>query len=396
MKKALILTAYILFAATLSGCGNSSETVHEQVSAAAVTSAQTETAVTLAETETTAKSTETISDRRITRKEAIAAAVEHSGLYDTEIYTPDSTFDYEGDLPVIEVRFDTLYTYSCVCKVNAADGSIIDFKKYPYCMEPEEVIPPEKAEAIALEHAGLAASEVTFAETERVTDDVRDVYSVKFTCGGREYEYYIHSLRGYIIKYSPIDEEVTNQYGFLYDYGYLYDFDLDGIDEVFVFNFDQVNEIIIYKDNGNEYAVWGDSILFNSIHPEWFTVDNLTLYYDKSADNYFYVNEYDVWEKYFNYADIDKYLITESGLVKSNIAHCEFLYDEEIDFSVNTLLERQNGSIGSVSFNDLLHYHNDIDEYLNQYEKAEVITTEQLTSRPLSENNIIVKVKVIK
>ncbi|MCM1329604.1 MAG: PepSY domain-containing protein [Ruminococcus sp.] len=205
MKKVLILTAYILFAAALSGCGSNAE-VTETSTETTVTS--TETTVTETETsaETAARSTETISDRRITRKEAMAAAVEHSGLYDTEINGWDSTFDCEGDLPVIEVRFDTLYTYSCVCKVNAADGSVIDFIRCDHCIiYPPEVIPPEKAETIALEHAGLAADEVTFAETERVFDAngvcSRDVYSVKFTCGGSEYEYYIHSLWGDIIKY---------------------------------------------------------------------------------------------------------------------------------------------------------------------------------------------------
>lgn len=182
--------------------------------------------------------------------------------------------------------------------------------------------------------------------------------------------------------------ESKNQYGYLYNYGYLYDFDLDGIDEVILFNFDQVSEIIIYKKKYNEYVIWGDSILFNSIHPEWFTIDNLTLYYDTSDDNYFYINEYDVWEKYFNYADINKYLITENGLVKSNIAHCEFLYDEEIDFSVNTLLENKNSPIGSVSYNDMSHYHNNVDEYLNQFEKIRVITRDQLTSRPLLEDDL--------
>lgn len=172
---------------------------------------------------------------------------------------------------------------------------------------------------------------------------------------------------------------------FLEQHGYLYDIDLDGIDEVLVLYFDQVNEIIIYKNEGGRYTVWGEPILFNNIHPEWFSVDGLTLYYDPSEDNYFYINEYDVWEKYFNYADINKYSITENGLVKSNIAHCEFLYGEEIDFSVNTVLGNEADPVGTVKFEDMVHYHNGIDEYLNRFQKIKAITRDELTFRPLSQ-----------
>ncbi len=172
---------------------------------------------------------------------------------------------------------------------------------------------------------------------------------------------------------------------FLERYGYLYDIDLDGHDEVLILYFDQVNEIITYKKEGGRYTVWGEPILFNNIHPEWFSVDSLTLYYDPSEDNYFYINEYDVWEKYFNYADVNKYSITENGLVKSNIAHCEFLYGEEIDFSVNTVLGNEADPVGTVKFEDMVHYHNDIDEYLNRFQKIKAIKRDELTLRPLSQ-----------
>lgn len=214
MKKALILTAYILFAAAFSGCGNSAEntvtstetTVTFTETETTLTSTETETNATSTETETTVTSTETetsaetISDHRITREEAKAAAIAYSGLYETEIWNPGTTFYYDGELPVIEVSFGTPYNYTLEYKVNATNGSIIDFTEYPYCAELEEVISPEEAEAIALEHAGFTADEVNFTETERLIDNIRDAYSVKFTGGGREYEYYIHATDGFIIK----------------------------------------------------------------------------------------------------------------------------------------------------------------------------------------------------
>lgn len=218
MKKALIL---LMCLTALSGCKNSvpniSETTSEQISTAAeaVTSAVSETEQTSEkETETITEETketapaETVSDHRITREEAKTAAFDYSGLYETETcYDAGTTFYYEEEIPVIEVYFSTKYDYDCKCKVNASDGNVIDFSRLYNCIQvPEEVISPEEAEAAALEHAGLSVDEVTFAETERVINEIRDVYSVKFTCGGTEYEYYIHSVDGDIIK-SEIDEQ---------------------------------------------------------------------------------------------------------------------------------------------------------------------------------------------
>lgn len=216
MKKALIL---LICLTALSGCKNNtadvSGTTAEQIAAVSETVSDTEIdTVTSTETEQTSENTvttsfeetaltapaETVSDHRITREEAKAAALEYSELYETEIRGYETTFYYEEEIPVIEVLFHAKYNYFCKCRVNASDGSLIDLVRIPYCVELEEVIFPEEAETIALEHAGLSAEEVTFAETERVISEIRDVYSAKFTCGGSEYEYYIHSVDGDIIK----------------------------------------------------------------------------------------------------------------------------------------------------------------------------------------------------
>lgn len=217
MKKALIL---LICLTALSGCKNSvpntAETTSEQISAAAeaVTSAVSETEQTSEkETGTITEETketepaETVSDHRITREEAKTAALDFLELYETEVWGWETTFYYEEEIPVIKVYFSTKYDYDCKCKVNASDGNVIDFSRLYNCIQvPEEVISPEEAEAAALEHAKFSADEVTFAETERMINEIRDVYSVKFTCGGTEYEYYIHSVDGDIIK-SEIDEQ---------------------------------------------------------------------------------------------------------------------------------------------------------------------------------------------
>ena len=220
MKKALIL---LICLTALSGCKNNtadvSETTAEQITAVSETVSNTEIdTVTSTETEQTSentvttsfeeavhtKSSETISDHRITREEAKAAALAHSELYETEIWQTETTFYYEEEIPVIEVSFHTRYYCFLEYKVNASDGSIINFKEYPYCAGLQEVISPEEAEAAALEHAGLGRDEVTFIKTEREYDK-RDVYEIEFLCGGTEYEYKIDPLRGDIIYFEIYD-----------------------------------------------------------------------------------------------------------------------------------------------------------------------------------------------
>ncbi|MDE6709731.1 MAG: PepSY domain-containing protein [Oscillospiraceae bacterium] len=221
MKKALIL---IMCLTALSGCKNNtadlSGTTSEQIAAALETVSVTEIeTVTSTETEQTSENTvttsfeetvqttpaETVSDHRITREEAKTAARIHYGLYETEIWGYETTFYYEDEIPVIEVNFRTRYNYDLEYKVNATDGSIIDFKEYPFCAELQEVISPEEAEAAALEHAGLDRDEVTFTKTEREIDNKRDIYEIEFICGGTEYEYKIDPLRGDIINFEIDD-----------------------------------------------------------------------------------------------------------------------------------------------------------------------------------------------
>lgn len=216
MKKALIL---LICLTALSGCKNNtadaSETTSEQIAAvsetvsvtsAAAATADMETEQTSEKAETTSfeeaeqtAASETISDHRITREEAKAAAFAHSELYETEIWGFGTTFYYEDEIPVIEVQFDTMYNYDCTCKVNATDGSVIDFLRYDYCSW-EEVISPEEAEEFAFEHAGLGREDVTFIKTEREIDNVRDVYEIEFIYGDTGYEYKVHSVSGDIIK----------------------------------------------------------------------------------------------------------------------------------------------------------------------------------------------------
>lgn len=63
-----------------------------------------------------------------------------------------------------------------------------------------DYIGAEKAKNIALEAAGLPASEVLFTSTELDSRNGLNYYEVEFTAGGLEYEYDIDALTGAIIE----------------------------------------------------------------------------------------------------------------------------------------------------------------------------------------------------
>ena len=67
----------------------------------------------------------------------------------------------------------------------------------------------EQARAIALEHAGVAESDVKFINVEEDYDDGVAVYEVEFYAGNREYDYEIVKATGEILKYDHDAEGYT-------------------------------------------------------------------------------------------------------------------------------------------------------------------------------------------
>lgn len=65
----------------------------------------------------------------------------------------------------------------------------------------------EKAKQVALQHAGLKASDVTFIKSVLDYDDGRKVYDVEFYSGNKEYDYEIDAQSGQIVSF---DYDVEN------------------------------------------------------------------------------------------------------------------------------------------------------------------------------------------
>ena len=105
-------------------------------------------------------------------------------LYEVEFYAGNKEYDYE---------------------ILASDGTILSYDadiegyRIPSSSSSSN-IGAEKAKQIALQHAGLSASDVNFVKVEFDHDDGRAEYEIEFHHNFREYEYTIDAASGTILE----------------------------------------------------------------------------------------------------------------------------------------------------------------------------------------------------
>ena len=73
----------------------------------------------------------------------------------------------------------------------------------------EDVITLDRAKEIALAHAGLEETDVTFVKSWLETDDGRQEYEIEFYRGNTEYDYDIDALTGDIVNYDSDAENYS-------------------------------------------------------------------------------------------------------------------------------------------------------------------------------------------
>ena len=107
-------------------------------------------------------------------------------LYEVEFYAGNKEYDYE---------------------ILASDGTILSYDadiegyRIPSTTSTGTDIGAEKAKEIALQHAGVSASNAVFVKAEREYDDGRLTYDVDFYAGNKEYDYEILAADGTILSY---------------------------------------------------------------------------------------------------------------------------------------------------------------------------------------------------
>lgn len=148
---------------------------------------------------------------------AKAAALKHAGVSESSTKYCNAWLEYDDGRPeCYEVEFmanNTRYEY----KIALTSATVLESEQESYggsgssgqstgqsgsgSGTSSTDIGAEKAKSIALNHAGVSASQASQMKVERDTDDGVLEYEVEFKAGGKEYEYTIHGGTGQILKY---------------------------------------------------------------------------------------------------------------------------------------------------------------------------------------------------
>lgn len=137
----------------------------------------------------------------ITVAEARNIALNHAKLSISDVTFTKTELDRDNGRLIFEIEFyynGSEYDY----EIDAKTGQIIsvDYENEGYRPSPgPDSITLARAKEIALNHAGVSASEVTFVKVDLDRDDGRFVYEIDFHHGGKEYEYEIDADTGRII-----------------------------------------------------------------------------------------------------------------------------------------------------------------------------------------------------
>lgn len=156
----------------------------------------------------------------LTEAEAIAAALDHASLTEAEVTDIRAHVEPDDRRPHWEVHWrsgDWVYDFD----IDPETGAILEWdrdhepvrktEKTPTeSPAPTETIPAreltwEEAQAIALDHAGYTADQVTGLRTHRDKDDRTPTYDIEFRVGRTEYEYEIHAENGRILDFDRDD-----------------------------------------------------------------------------------------------------------------------------------------------------------------------------------------------
>ena len=147
----------------------------------------------------------------ITMEKARQIALTHAGVSAADAVWDEREFDFENGKPVFELEFavnGTEYEYD----IDAATGKILrtwterdDDRPASSAAAPSapsaDYIGLEKARAIALERAGVAAANAVWEESDFDLDDGVPVYELEFRANGYEYSCDVHALTGKVLDY---------------------------------------------------------------------------------------------------------------------------------------------------------------------------------------------------
>ena len=128
-------------------------------------------------------------------------------VYDVEFFVNNVEYDYEidaleGNVRVYDIDNNEIITNSDMTPEVVVTAPTTQAEVDTNVAVTSTQITTEKAKDIALAHAKLNSSDVTFTKAELDYDDGVAVYEVEFYRNNVEYDYEIHAASGAIIDYS--------------------------------------------------------------------------------------------------------------------------------------------------------------------------------------------------
>ncbi len=146
---------------------------------------------------------------------AKSVALKDAGVSESSVLYTKNKLDYDDGRMVYEVEFHTVdaeYDY----EIDAVTGQIVgrDVDREP--VQSDAVVSggnaatdigEAKAKSIALSHAGVKESEMTFIKAKVDRDDGRRVYDIEFICGNTAYGYEVDAATGSILEH---DRDIEN------------------------------------------------------------------------------------------------------------------------------------------------------------------------------------------
>ena len=208
MKKLSLVTIIVAFSISLAGCTNSG----------VVSNSNNDSNV----NNSVDSSVDSRTSNKITIEQAKEIALKHAGLTKDQVSFIETENDIDNGAEKYDIEFycnGKEYDY----EISAIDGEIIQYdsdinednnqNNNQSNTQNNSVnnaqsnanntanISLDKAKQIALSHAGLTTSQVTFKKTELDFDDGIQKYEVEFYYNNREYSYEIDANTGNVLSY---------------------------------------------------------------------------------------------------------------------------------------------------------------------------------------------------
>lgn len=158
------------------------------------------------------KSGEVSTKAYIGAEKALEIALAHAGVQKGAVKDIEVELDFKRGIMVYEVEFK-IGGMEYEHLINAITGEIIEDKQKldddDDITVPENAINAQKARGIALEHAGVAAENVTDFEIDLDRKNGVTVYEVEFRAGDTEYDYVINAQTGEVVSFKKKREAAS-------------------------------------------------------------------------------------------------------------------------------------------------------------------------------------------